>query len=187
MSTNTGCLFWPVLKIQDLKTLACRDEKVELLIFRTWSNIVKASTKKVMLGRKPCGPDLASQVPKLPKQMIHEHKKKNLKLMPYLVIFTAKYTEIRNKHPNCLQLLCKSLLAKAKPTWANSANTGCTSGLVSEVGKADRWQQGSWWGTACSVVISPHTSQLSPGTQHSSTMSITSPMCWAKGRWMLSQ
>lgn len=78
MSTNTECLFWRVLKIQNSKTLGYRDENVWLLIFRTWSNTVETNTKKIILDRKPWGPDLVPQVPKLPKQMTHQHKAGNL-------------------------------------------------------------------------------------------------------------
>lgn len=85
-----------MLKIQNSKTLAGRDETVWLLIFRTCSNTVEASTKKIMLDRKPWGPGLAPQVPKVPKQMTHQHQAGN-QLIPHLVIFTAKYDEVRNK------------------------------------------------------------------------------------------
>lgn len=175
MSTNSGCLFWHVLKIQNLKT-ADRDGTVWLVLFRTCSNAVKASTKTIMLDRKHWGPDLAPQVSKLPKANDTSASSWKLQLIPPLVIFTAKYVEVRNKLTPTLCSPFVNLCWQVQSHWGNSANPGWTFGVVSGIAGGQAWlvTQGLWWGTAGSVSISPHTSQLSPGTQHSS------PRCSAK-------
>lgn len=84
------------------------------------------------------------RVPKLLKQMTHQHKAGKLELVPHLVIFTAKYVETTNKSPNYFQILCKSLLVSEKPTWANSVNTGF---IIQIDGRQSMTQDSKYYGT----------------------------------------